>query len=134
MKCAVCGIELPEQTKICHACGFDYSSCVELYPTFVRKIGAQKTLSQRKKEECERQKPAFPAEFVVNKAGSLMKYTGTAETVVIPEGIKSIREAFSSNRTIRKVILPESVIRICQNAFSSSTLQFIELPKSLTYI
>lgn len=71
---------------------------------------------------------------MVNKAGSLMKYTGTAETVVIPEGIKSIREAFSSNRKIRKVILPESVIRICQNVFSSSTLQFIELPKSLTYI
>ena len=214
MKCAVCGKEINEKKPICPSCGFDYSCCVELHPTFVKEIGVQKTLSQRKKEDrnstlkgslakktpakvmkygclvcgylhegdaapeycpiCKaprakfiavfeagtdanlavkqksgvgikqdnasdsekttEQEQTIPKEFVVNKDGVLMNYTGSAETVVIPDGIKSIRRAFSSNKTVRKVILPESVKRIGVDAFSWSSLQSIELPKGLTFI
>ena len=133
MNCAVCGTELPERLLICPACGFDGSSCAELYPTFSRNIGAQKTLAQRKKE-LEQRRKTFPEEFSVNPDGVLLNYTGSAETVAVPEGVRSIRKAFHFNKTVRRVILPEGLKRIGADAFSWSSLQSVELPESLTFI
>ena len=124
---------MQEGILICRSCGFDVSICAELYPTFVRNIGAQKTLSQRKKE-LEQRRESFPEEFVVNPDGVLLNYTGSAETVVVPKGIQSIGKAFHFNKTIRKVILPVGLKRIGADAFSWSSLQSIELPESLTFI
>ncbi len=51
----------------------------------------------------------------------LVKYTGKATTVAIPEGITCISTAFAGNETITKVIIPASVKVITDGAFAGCT-------------
>lgn len=59
----------------------------------------------------------------------LVRYTGTEETVSVPDGVKEIgEEAFSENSSIKKVILPNSVEKIKYNAFfGCENLEEVEL-------
>lgn len=57
-------------------------------------------------------------EFVM-KGTTLVKYTGTAQDVVIPEGITAIAfRAFYMNSRIRKVTMPSTLVSIEMEAFS----------------
>lgn len=51
----------------------------------------------------------------------LVKYTGKATVISIPEDITYIGSAFEGNTTITKVVIPASVEVICDGAFSSCT-------------
>lgn len=54
--------------------------------------------------------------------GTLIKYKGDSERVVIPNGIKTIgRQAFSFSGTLTEVVLSESVEVICDQAFEYCT-------------
>ena len=66
----------------------------------------------------------------------LISYKGTAENIVIPNGIRIIgKEAFESQYDIESIVVPEGVQIIERKAFSSCfSLQSISLPKSLTVI
>jgi hypothetical protein len=66
----------------------------------------------------------------------LVRYTGTEETVSVPDGVKEIgEEAFSENSSIKKVILPNSVEKIKYNAFfGCENLEEIDLNDELLSI
>ena len=66
----------------------------------------------------------------------LLKYTGTNEDVVIPDGIETIGEgAFRNCRFLRNVTIPGTVRKIESNAFSSCTkLQSIVIPEGVEVI
>ena len=51
----------------------------------------------------------------------LVKYTGKAAVVNVPEDVVYIGSAFEGNTTITKVVIPASVEVICDGAFSSCT-------------
>ena len=76
--------------------------------------GAQKTtlILEIKPEmiEYKFQSTSKENEFEIDSKGVLKAYNGTAEKVVIPEGVKTIAgDAFTSKATLRTVILPESL-------------------------
>ena len=49
---------------------------------------------------------------------TLLKYEGTAEEVIIPDGVKEIGErAFSYNKTVKHVWIPDGVEKIGRHAF-----------------
>ena len=66
----------------------------------------------------------------------VVKYSGSARTLEIPEGITEIGdEAFSSNQTIKKISFPDSLERIGKKAFRyCSNLSEAVLSKNLSYI
>ena len=66
----------------------------------------------------------------------LLKYTGTAETVSVPDGIEIIaEEAFADNSYIKKLKLPSSLEQINYAAFSNcSSLSEVTIPDSVTSI
>jgi len=66
----------------------------------------------------------------------LVRYTGTEETVSVPDGVKEIgEEAFSENSSIKKVVLPNSVEKIKYNAFfGCENLEEIDLNDELLSI
>jgi len=58
--------------------------------------------------------------YLILKNGDkvLAKYTGTAATVVIPDGVVEIAAfAFRNNGYVQKVVIPKSVTRIGEYAF-----------------
>lgn len=63
----------------------------------------------------------------------LIKYSGSSETVVIPDGVATIgKDAFRNNREIKSVIIPDSVVFIENRAFSSCTrLQSVKISRNL---
>lgn len=67
---------------------------------------------------------------------TLVKYTGTATTVSVPDAIKSIgREAFSNDEDLYTVTLPEGLQTIEYGAFSNcGVLKQINIPKTVTQI
>ena len=75
------------------------------------------------------------SDFVI-KGNVLTKYTGTAETVVIPEGITTIAyRAFHKNNRIKKVKLPAPLSSIEMEAFSyCSQLSLIAFNNNLWHI
>jgi hypothetical protein len=77
------------------------------------------------------------------KDNVLIKYNGTAEHVVIPNGVVSIEESsFSGNKKVKSIIMPNSVTEIKRytgydnrGAFAGCTsLSSISLSNNLTYI
>ena len=87
-----------------------------------------------------RAKPApavrvYPAEFALNGT-TLDRYTGSAEAVVIPDGVTAIaHDAFADNRRITKVTIPWTVTEIGNSAFSGcSSLQAVTIPPSVKEI
>lgn len=66
----------------------------------------------------------------------LLKYRGSEERVVVPEGITVIGEkAFAGNEAVGNVILPDSVREIHEEAFADCLLlQTINLPEGLCHL
>lgn len=67
--------------------------------------------------------------------GVLLKYNGTANEVIIPEGVKEIgKESFLRNYHIKTVKPPLSVSVIEESAFKDSTLEEIVIPDNVKEI
>ena len=67
--------------------------------------------------------------------GVLVKYHGSDEHVVIPEGVTSIGEGAFHCTSLKSITIPNSVITICYHAFSFCTsLRSITIPNSVTSI
>lgn len=66
----------------------------------------------------------------------LIRYRGSEERVVVPEGITVVGEgAFAGNEAIDRVILPDSLKEIQEGAFADCLLlQSINLPEGLGYL
>ena len=75
-------------------------------------------------------------EFVILGGTTLIKYNGTSEKVVVPDGVKKIEaNAFSWNPYVKEVILPYGVQKIGDNAFVHCySLEKIEIPPTVAYI
>ena len=75
-------------------------------------------------------------EFVIFGGTILLKYNGTSEKVVVPEGVREIAEsAFSYNSTVKEVILPSTLEKIGDNAFVHCySLEKINIPASVSHI
>ena len=74
--------------------------------------------------------------FQINEDGVLVKYSGNATDVVIPEGVTSIGDgAFEDSSNLTSVEIPETVTSIGENAFSDcSSLVSIKIPNGVTSI
>ena len=77
----------------------------------------------------------YPAEFAM-EGTTLAGYTGSAETVAIPEGVTEIKYGvFADNRRLAKVTIPWTVTKIGNSAFSGcSSLQAVTIPPSVREI
>ena len=73
--------------------------------------------------------------FVIEN-GVLTKYTGTAEKVVIPDGVTAIGDyAFYGYSDLAEIIIPNTVTSIGKQAFCScSNLTNVKIPNSVTLI
>lgn len=78
---------------------------------------------------------AATTDFQLN-GSTLVKYTGTAVTVSIPDTVKEIgEEAFADNGAIQSVVIPKTVESIEYAAFSGcSNLSKIDIPDSVEEI
>ena len=73
--------------------------------------------------------------FMEIKNGVLVKYTGLAETLTIPNCVKEIGErAFEYHKSLKHVSIPTSVITIGNYAFYATDLKSIQIPSSVTTI
>lgn len=75
-------------------------------------------------------------EFVTLGKTTLIKYNGTSEKVVVPDGIRRIEaSAFAGNTTLKEIILPHGLEKIGDNAFVHCySLEKIEIPPTVAYI
>lgn len=66
----------------------------------------------------------------------LVKYEGNEETVLVPDGVRVIKnKAFQSNKCIKKVILPKGLVTIQDLAFQfCSNLEEVHIPDTVTTI
>ena len=72
--------------------------------------------------------------FVV-VSGILCDYFGTADKVVIPDGVKEIEHNCFNNEKMTELILPNSLIKIGEGAFQNCTnLKKVEIPDSVSEI
>lgn len=90
-------------------------------------------------EECALIDPAWlddqTDKFVIVGDGGLLDYNGTAQTVTIPAGVKTIFSAFYENKTMTAVQIPEGVTAIGTEAFTDCrNLTRIILPDSMKVI
>ena len=67
------------------------------------------------------------------RAGMLLKYNGSATSVVIPDGVKAIgQNVFSGFKFMEQVTIPDSVEEIAENAFDGTTaLRTVNMPDVL---
>lgn len=70
------------------------------------------------------------------KNGILMKYSGNAEEVTVPDGVVEIAgKAFARNEFIKRIIAPESLRRIDNSAFADCTaLEEVRVTDKVEYI
>ena len=68
--------------------------------------------------------------------GTLIKYLGLNDTVMIPQGIHTIGTgAFLLCINIKSIVIPEGVTEICDKAFyQCERLEEVILPDSVTHI
>lgn len=62
------------------------------------------------------------------------RYSGQSETLVIPEGVRSIGKFAFEDTPVKQVILPQSLRSISPAAFLNSQLTSIEIPEGVTNI
>ena len=79
------------------------------------------------------------SDFVSDGNGTLVKYTGNDESVVVPEGITIIGDkaffGFTGKDQVRKIVLPEGVVSIEFESFDNcKNLVEIEMPNTLKRI
>ena len=74
--------------------------------------------------------------YIDVKHGVLVKYTGRADVVIVPNGVKVIeREAFRGNKYLKEIALPNSLKKIDDETFSECIkLASITIPKTVQYI
>lgn len=74
-------------------------------------------------------------EFAVAN-GILIKYQGSAEKVVIPDGVTRVASAaFSHNQTVASVVIPEGVVSLADNVFlNCENLAKIDFPGTLRQV
>lgn len=76
----------------------------------------------------------IPPEMYV-EGDSLIRYTGIDSNVVVPEGVKYIKDEAFQNTSVKSVTLPDSVVSIGEHAFDEChQLQDIKLSANLTSI
>ena len=69
------------------------------------------------------------------KKDALVKYDGDSNVVIIPEGIKEIRNgAFYNISYVTHAVLPSTIEKIGKEAFKNTSLKSINLPEGLTSI
>ncbi len=75
-------------------------------------------------------------EFVTFGGTILLKYNGSSETVIVPEGVREIASnAFAYNSTVKEVILPSTLEKIGDNAFVHCySLEKINVPSTVSHI
>ncbi|MBQ7880022.1 MAG: leucine-rich repeat protein [Clostridia bacterium] len=110
-------------------------------PRAAEKLGDPEKIMQPKKpiapKKSEENKAAMQSDFKCIKNGEkLEKYTGSAETVIVPDCVKTIgKGAFKGNKTVKKIVLPEGLLTIETDAFREcSALTSVVLPNSLQTI
>ena len=60
--------------------------------------------------------------FTIDSNGTLVRYWGNDEVIIVPDGVKKIgREAFLNNNTMKKLILPESCTVFNRGAITDCT-------------
>lgn len=73
-------------------------------------------------------------DFIIEK-DVLVKYSGTQQKVVIPEGVTKINEGAFQNKTFSNIILPSTLKKIGANAFNScARLSCINIPEGIVSI
>lgn len=74
-------------------------------------------------------------EFVIVGDGVFIKYNGAASQVIVPEGVKSIANAFRENYRITDIVLPDSLLAVGDGAFEGcGQLDKVIIPESVRYI
>ncbi len=76
-----------------------------------------------------------PDGFIIRRGESfgtpyvgLLRYTGTDETAVVPDGVTGISWNCFTGTTLKKVIIPEGISGVSHHCFSSETLESIADP------
>jgi hypothetical protein len=88
---------------------------------------------REKYERRKMQNAGLLTDFIVDENGTLTKYEGTEEHLVIPKGITAIgKSVFHFKLKLLSVVLPETVTLIDRNAFfCCRSLKTVNIPKSV---
>lgn len=82
-----------------------------------------------------KEKHPEPSKFEIDKCVRLLKYNGTDENIVIPEGVNLIGNRAFENSAVKSVKIPDSVREIEDAAFlRCSSLEQINIPSSASRI
>lgn len=97
---------------------------------------AKKNTSQTKATTPKATATAGNLEDFVIEDGVLKEYKGSAEHLLLPEGIHTVGEkAFKFNTMLKSVVIPEGVHTIAKEAFDlCSNLESVTLPSTLKYL
>ena len=101
-----------------------------------QEVAVNEETEQETKELSKEELKALEEKGFIIKDGVLEKYTGSDETVVIPDGIWKIgEEAFINSKTLLNAEIPSGVTEIGEKAFGwCSNLSSIEIPSSVSKI
>ncbi|MBR0483815.1 MAG: leucine-rich repeat domain-containing protein [Oscillospiraceae bacterium] len=102
--------------------------------SFIRKVRCQK---EREKLEAylKEELGESEEEFVISSEHELKRYNGTAEHVIVPDGVKRIGKYAFACRNVKSVVFPESVESISYSIFCfCENLEYVTLPESLREI
>lgn len=116
-------VDKKEEEQICSGCGNPIVT-KEAMALFQKKYCLRSMLERKDLNQ-----------FVM-KDGVLLKYTGNAEEVVIPEDIHTIApNCFEGNKTMKRVVFPEQLEKIGKKAFQKcETLRQVRIPDSVKEI
>lgn len=93
-------------------------------PATVTKIDGKAFQFTAWMEEFYKGEDDVESDFLIVGDGILLAYRGDAETVIIPEGVKTIaEEAFLNHKEIKQVVYASTVNKIEENAFKGCELK-----------
>ena len=125
----LCSVTIPE--SVLHIGAYAFDQCPQLtevsVPASAQQIGAKAFHGVKSLEDEQ-------GLMIVNHC--LIDYSGTAESVVVPECVRVIVGAFSAGpyHGVRQVTLPGSLTALQDGAFRYCPLEQINLPEGLTEI
>lgn len=116
-----------------------YDLLLEMYEAKLEEVEEQKYNSEYDDEEefdADEYKKELFGDLARGDEYILVRYKGSAEKVVIPDGLAGIKAyAFANNKTLKSVVFPDSVQRIANGTFSGcAALTQVELSKNLTLV